>query len=277
MKSSRIKFAAIFIIVLFFNPFSAILPDGHHKMIEKVSLATMSGNYTQMEKYLNMCSDINARDSNGLTPLIWAAVKGNARAVQILLQRGADVNAANVQGDSALMWASVMGHEHVVELLLENNPDIDFKSKENGVTALMAAAAKGHADVVRLLLSAGADANSKDRNHNTALMHATIKRYPEVVNALLSAGATYMGSRPSSTLSAWVFLSPRGELQGIELRYMGGPGTQDSRDVTDAYLWLSPHDSPLCPVGEILSCRFDRAEDRKSSYGDSQERERFTL
>jgi uncharacterized protein len=250
MKESSSTRTTAFTIALLIIPFLPFLPDGRMQFVEKLCEATMSGNYAEMEKFLNMGADINARDKSGMTPLIWAAVKGHAHATQILIERGAEVNERNAQGDSPLMWAAVMGHEQVVELILENNPDVNARSKKNGVTALMAAAAKGHANVVHLLINHGAEVNVKDRNQNTALMHAATKRFPDVVNALLSAGASYRGSKPSSTLSAWVFLSPRGEYEGIELYRMGEKTGEETRDVNDAFLWLNPREVPAFSILE---------------------------
>jgi uncharacterized protein len=247
-KNSKWKTAIIGTLVLFL-----VLPlvsSTRGLLVEKLCVATMSGNTGEMHKYLNMGADINGRDKSGQTPLTWAAVKGNAHATQILLERGADVNLANTQGDSPLMWAAVMGFEQVVELILENNPDVNFMSKENGVTALMAAAAKGHTEVVRLLVNCGAEVNTKDHNQNTALMHATTKRFPEVVNTLLCAGATYRGSKPTSTLSALLFVSPEGEFKGLELYQMGDVKTEDRQEITDAYLRLAPHEISVLPLLE---------------------------
>ncbi len=264
MKEVGSKWTTV-IIALLIIPFLQVLPDSRKQFVEELCLATMSGNCAEMEKYLNMGADINGRDKSGLTPLIWAAVKGNAHAAQILLERGAEVNARNSQGDSALMWAAVMGHEQVVELILEKNPDVNFKSEKNGVTALMAAAAKGHANVVQLLINSGAEVNVKDQNQNTALMHAATKGFPDVAHALLSAGASYRGSKLSSTLSASVFLSPKGEFEGIELYRMGEKRDEETRDVTDAFLWLTPQEVPAFSILETRWRPFSPGLDPESS------------
>ncbi len=69
---------------------------------EKLIQATKQGDCGQMQKYLNMGADVNARDESGLTPLIWASVKGNAFAAQILLERGANADARNAMGTRPL-------------------------------------------------------------------------------------------------------------------------------------------------------------------------------
>src|SRR5437764_13951174 len=49
--------------------------------------------------------DVNAKDSRGATPLMYAAAFGNTRQMKLLLESGADVNARNVLPATALIWA----------------------------------------------------------------------------------------------------------------------------------------------------------------------------
>jgi uncharacterized protein len=228
----------------------ALIPGERAPLGEKLIQATKQGDCGELQKYLNMGADVNARDESGLTPLIWASVKGNAYAAQILLEGGANVNATNTQGDTALMWASIMGHEPVVELILENNADVNFKSKKNGVTALMAAAAKGRDQVVQILIHHGAEVNAKDSHENTALMLASVKGFSGVVNVLLDAGASYRGSTPSATAIALVSLSPDGEISGLELYHMGQRMSGNRFPITDAYLWTTPTETVVVPALE---------------------------
>ena len=54
-------------------------------------------------------AEVDARDRNGYTPLIWAANRGAVKLVGLLLKHGADVNAKTTQkynaGRTALMMA----------------------------------------------------------------------------------------------------------------------------------------------------------------------------
>ena len=79
-------------------------------------------------------ADVNARDKDGWTALMFAAAGGAAESVKVLLDAGADVNARN----------------------------------EDGLTALIAAALSGTAENVKVLLDAGADASHKDKDGKTA-------------------------------------------------------------------------------------------------------------
>ena len=64
--------------------------------------------------------DVNARDSLGMKPLIWAAGYGHDEVVRLLL-RGGDVEGDHWDvrhGRTALSWAAGNGHEGVVKLFL---------------------------------------------------------------------------------------------------------------------------------------------------------------
>jgi uncharacterized protein len=209
------------------------------------------GDFLEVDRYLNKGADVNCRDKDGLTPLIWAAIQGHEEIVRLLLERGGELEAKNHNGDTALMWASVMGHKDVVELLLNHGANADRGEPNSGVTALMAAAAKGHADVAQVLVEKGATVDAQDRHGNTALTHASVRGYSEVVELLLAGGATFNGSRPTAVATAFIFVTDDGRPAGVDVLRMGPnsagrPDSRPSMPVTDAYLREVPQDEDSC-------------------------------
>ena len=69
---------------------------------------------------------INAPDTEGDTPLFWAAETGKLNAAQILLKHGADVNARNDDVKTALDWHSKGSYKGIVQLLLNKQADTRF-------------------------------------------------------------------------------------------------------------------------------------------------------
>jgi ankyrin repeat protein len=117
--------------------------------------------------------------------LIDACKSGNNfAAVRKLLDDGVDVNWKNKEGDTALIWASVEGHAEVVKLLLDRGALTDLQ-RNGGATALMYASFFGHVECVRLLLERGADMSIKDRNGKTAKDDA-IERGNDAIGQLLN-------------------------------------------------------------------------------------------
>ena len=106
-------------------------------------------------------ADVNARDSEGSTPLMYAALyAADSACMRLLLERGADPNAANTFGGTALIWGT--GSLEKVKLLIEHGADVNARSKL-GKSALMVAASRdGAGPIVSYLLAHGARSDLKD-------------------------------------------------------------------------------------------------------------------
>ena len=90
-----------------------------------------------------------------LSPLMEASRKGDTDQVQALLAKGADVNAKDNDGFTALMWAAFYDRTETVQALLAKGADVNAK-ENHGATALMGAKRKGHKEIVRILKQSGA-------------------------------------------------------------------------------------------------------------------------
>ena len=89
-------------------------------------------------------------------PLIEAAWKGDTVKVRVLLVKGADINAKDKEGFTALMCAAMCGYTDIVQVLLAKGADVNGKNK-NSDTALSLAAKEDHEEIVRSLKEAGAN------------------------------------------------------------------------------------------------------------------------
>ena len=96
---------------------------------------------------------IEARNANGETPLMLAALRGQESLVVQLVARGATVNH---RGWTPLHYAATGGHARVAAFLIGAHADVNAESP-NGSTPLMMAAMYGNAATVKLLLESGAD------------------------------------------------------------------------------------------------------------------------
>lgn len=79
-----------------------------------------------MENLQSEGFNIDARDWNGLTALIWASRKGQSIASQLLIDNKADINAQDVNGKTALIWAAAMGRDPVIQLLKNAGADTEI-------------------------------------------------------------------------------------------------------------------------------------------------------
>ena len=138
---------------------------------------------------------VNARDHEGVTPLMHAATLGDARMVQLLLDAGADVNLSSGAGATALMRAA--GDQEKARLLLASGAEVNARSEMGRTPLLIAATFAGNVESVRLLLNAGATVTDQDQFGETCLTSAAKRGDAEMVEELIAAGADgTAGGRP---------------------------------------------------------------------------------
>jgi ankyrin repeat protein len=104
---------------------------------------------------LDQHADADAKDDQGITPLMWAALKGSGPTVKILLDAGANVNATDYNGWSATMWSASQGRIETLRMLLAKKPNLHATNKD-GKTALIIARAMNQAAAAAVLKEGGA-------------------------------------------------------------------------------------------------------------------------
>ena len=77
------------------------------------------GEVSDMEHYLRLGANIEARDREWRTPLCWAAISGNVTAVDFLLSQRASHRVRDNGNNAPLDLAVLNGHGEVVNLLLD--------------------------------------------------------------------------------------------------------------------------------------------------------------
>jgi len=130
--------------------------------------------------------DVDAREPDGSTALLWATYKVDHELVRALLKAGAKAKVSNLFGATPLGEAVKLGDVELVRLLLEAGADANSRNEDNQ-TALMLAASAGSLKIAELLIGRGADVNAVEsfRGQN-ALMWAAAGNYPEIVDLLIA-------------------------------------------------------------------------------------------
>ena len=151
--------------------------------------ALIQGDIEQVERFLDEGTQVDARDAEGITALMYSSYHGQESIVNLLIERGANINASEyVDGRTALMDSSINGQSEMVELLLNRGADINAKSN-TGWTALMWAVERKHNEVVALLVDRGAYLDSRNDDGKTAVTVAFETYNFDAMTLLQEAGA----------------------------------------------------------------------------------------
>ncbi len=133
----------------------------------------------------------HALDSEGHTPLHYAAMRGDAEAVALLLAAGAEADAISpVNGTTPLMCAARNGHLPTVELLLSHGADPHRRCpKYHGGSLLHLAARSENDKLVNRLMKLGLSPDAEDDNGRSVL-HVAAGHLPLACFKRLSASST---------------------------------------------------------------------------------------
>ena len=119
--------------------------------------------------------------------IIKAAKSGDLGTLKSLLARDASLlNARDSDGSTPLHCATWKGHPNVVAALLEAGADVNAVNQNEhwGTTPLHAAAHANQAVIAKMLLDHGADMKAKDMEGRTPMFHTTFHKAKAVAKLL---------------------------------------------------------------------------------------------
>ncbi|XP_070172174.1 kinase D-interacting substrate of 220 kDa B isoform X3 [Polyergus mexicanus] len=212
-----------------------------HRIDSMVSLCYRSltsyitdDNLAGLQNFLeNKRVQVDDRDENNSTALIFAATKGKIHFVRELINHGADVNAEDADNWTALLCAAKEGHTEICLELLEHGADLEHRDM-GGWTALMWATYKGRSATVTMLLARGADVNAHGNFHISSLLWAAGRGYPDIVKDLIAHGAKVnVGDKYGTTALVWA--SRKGNVEIVDILLKAGANV----DTAGMYSWTA--------------------------------------
>lgn len=153
------------------------VPSDSDEAVDAIHLAARQGAAELVEQLLDWEVELDAADSKGRTPCMFAATprEENSRdnqdhraaVVRLLLDSGAAPAAKDDDGRTCLHTAAWADYDAIARALIAAGADVDSQAND-GETPLMAAAQSGSLSTARVLLAANADQQLRNSDGETA-------------------------------------------------------------------------------------------------------------
>ncbi|KAJ1351275.1 Ankyrin repeat domain-containing protein 44 [Parelaphostrongylus tenuis] len=190
---------------------------------DEVISAILTRNKSAVQSMILDGFDVSKSDSNGNSPLHYAAFAGDVAIASILIECGANINAQDSRGLTPLHRTIPSRNFAVAKLLIEKGCDVTLRCKllqtplhicaihnvpsiaslllsekypmldspdSCGCTALHHAAYRGHTEVAELLLKAGINMASVDNLNRTAMHSMACGGHIPILSMLIEGGAS---------------------------------------------------------------------------------------
>lgn len=141
---------------------------------------------------------VNATDSFGKTPLLYASRRGDLEAVRSLIDNGADVNLSDSMRRSPLHMAARSRSMPIIKSLIESGADPNAANFLNELPAHYACYEEDSPRLVEPFVDAKVDVNLPSKYGRTMLDIAIQSGYPALVKYLINSGAKTEGSKPTN-------------------------------------------------------------------------------
>ena len=158
--------------------------------------------------------NVETRDENGNSLLMWACLTGMKKNCEILLNTGALVDIQDHEGETALLKAASKGHDEVCIMLLKNKAHINQQSN-NGGTPLHSAVQTGHVHICTLLLENDAHVNQQMLDRRSPL-HLAAHLGNVHICALLLANNAHVSQQCNSGITPLMLASGSGNVEVCE-------------------------------------------------------------
>ncbi|MFT4314280.1 MAG: ankyrin repeat domain-containing protein [Wolbachia pipientis] len=218
-----------------------VLAKNNHDMVLHLAVSSDKEEIIKLvldkikETQENINQHVDAQDTEGDTPLMWAAESGRVNAAQILLEYGASIEVKNNDGMTALHWTAKNGHLGVAKLLAEKEANV-HAIDNNGRKPIHVAVLNGYRNVVELFLSRGVSVDDIDKDGWTPLHYAACSSGQEMMDFLLSHGADVDARGKNDRTALYLVMAIEKVKQSNEEIVILGPYSLDHVQVDNDYV-----------------------------------------
>lgn len=152
-------------------------------------VAVKSGDLSILNGLLEYKANPNAQDNDGWTAAMHAVRLNEPKIFRLLGKHKADFNLVNKDGMTALAMAIIDNKANAAVAMLDGNANPDLAMGAAKYNALMLAVKKGNQTLAQTLLQYKANPNAKNAGGVTPLMIAAYGNQENIVTLLLKSGA----------------------------------------------------------------------------------------
>jgi ankyrin repeat protein len=200
------------------NPF-ADDEDGVPTDLPPMHVAAWFGLVGSLARLIQLGGEIDAKDTQARTPLMWAVAGSRISTVEWLLSNyGVDVNAADLSGATPLYTAIYHGDEDMVRILLRRG-EVNMSHQDSfRATPLHIACMENQTTIAQMLLASGkVNVNARDCDGWTPLCMSVRNDDPATIKVLLKAEGIELNFRDGAGLVPLVIAASEGSISVVEL------------------------------------------------------------
>lgn len=157
--------------------------DGNSSLL----FAVKSGKREVVDYLLKQGVLVDCVDNFGITPMHLAVRKNSETLVRLLLEYGADINIVDDYNQTPIFDAVMENNKKMIEYLFESGANINHKNNEGRTPLMVSAFKKERQEAMLGLLKSGAKVDEKDNAGKTAFMHTINNNNGAMMDILLKA------------------------------------------------------------------------------------------
>ena len=234
----------------------------------RTALMYLSENTTPeiLRDLLSAGARLNAREDGGANPFMIAAASSPVRVLRDMIEAGAQVNARDSSGETCLFTAARTNSPEAIVLLLEAGVDPEV-TNEDGETALMSMATYGSFENFQTLIDRGANRGLVNADGTTLLMLAATNDNPRLAKLLVAGGAD-VNAKDRRGNTALTLAAQDGQLETVKLLLAAGANLNSQDDSGYTALMRAVMRNDLDCVQALLEAGADltkKNEDHKTA------------
>lgn len=202
--------------------------------------------------------DVNERDEECNTPLIYACQNNALEIVKMLLDNGADPNAGNQENLAPLHFSAASGALPIINLLVKAGADVNCMNNHGSTPLMFMAKNANTAAALNFIKNQAVDVSIKNNVGWTAAMYAIAFKQPQLVKAFLPLMGADTDDADIEGFTMLHYACQFGQSEIVKLLLERNPGSVNrTSNIGETPLMMAARASNLVIVKQLLAAGAD--------------------